>query len=757
MLIWKMAVKGILAHKIYSITLFVLILVVSLFSCVALDVLLGGSQLWMEAYESTDTPTVDMILNAERYTDEYLSYFESKPEVEKAEAIPGLIVAVGQCSLDGREKSHFYSLIQIDETLKGDECIASYGLQSSDGAAVGSTVVIKTGDAVHTHTITSFRIDPLYGDTMTPYKRFCVSKTAFEKLAESAAPITELAVHLKAGVDANEFSETFPGISATLVATTRARAHSYALIIPNMVSYFLLGIAGLMVLVGLLVIRHAILAALESDYKMYGILKGIGFSGRQMVSFILLQYMLIAMAAALFGIALSVPMAAPIMEVFLATAGIPAHPVIIPTVMGAVAALIGALTLVTAWLNAQQVTGVSPVRAIAAGTAPVHFSKRVNLPLRRLASLPRGFRLAVKQMSSRAGQYVLVAGIGCIFTFLLITTLGFRGAIVRRESAAKMFGFSAGQLYFQVKDETDAEAVISLLGTKHEIESTFVQNDGNGEIDGNLVFIRGFDDYERADLAPALSGRHPKYDNEAAITPQICDLYHLSIGDMITLGDGEAVAREYIITGLISNPVHMGEIVLVTTDGLSGFAGRENNIGVNFAGNLDAGDVRNIIDHSSHQFEGVIYSNALQELDDLTQPMRIGITATIGLILGLTVFLILLITILVSLIAIYRERADMGIFRASGYSVRELRRQFSLRFLMASGMGAALGLCGGFLLSDSMMTAMLSLAAVSSVKIEKAVFVMVAPVIFVVGLTTLSAFFAARHVRKVDVKSLTAE
>jgi putative ABC transport system permease protein len=757
MLIWKMALKGIKAHKSYSITLFILILIVSLFSSVALDVLFGGSRLWNEAYNNTDTPTIDYIYHSERYKYEYLAYFRSKPEVESAKIIPGLLIEAGQCKLDSKETNNFFGIFQMNETLTGNECIVPYGMKSSSGVALGSVVTIKSGNSVHNFKVTGFEIDPLYGDQMTVAKRFGISPSAYDKLSESAAPVIELAVYLNADVDANQFSSEFPGTSATFIASTRDRAHSYALTIPNMVSYFLLSVAVLMVLVGLLVIRHAILAALESDYKTFGILKGLGFSGKQTVSFILLQYMLIAMTGAVLGIALSIPLATPVMDLFIAPAGIPAHPIILPPVMAAVAALIGALAFATAWLNARRVTKVSPVRAIAVGTAPIHFSSRFNPPLRLLGLLPRGLRLAVKQMASRAGQYVLVAVICCIFSFLLITTLGFHGAIIGTESAGMMFGFSKSQLYFQNRDDTNTGEIISFLNDKRKIETTFVQSDGNGEINGNMVFIRAYDDYERVGLASALSGRYPKFNNEVAITPRIRDIYHLSIGDIVTLGDGNAILREYIITGIISNPIHMGEVVLTTLEGLSDYAGRGNITSVRFEENLTTDETKQIIDKASNEFESAIFGNMLQELDDLTQSMRLGVAATIGLILGLTIFLILLITILVSLIAIYRERADMGIFKTSGYSVKELRWQFSLRFLITSVIGAAIGLCGGFLLSDGMMSVGMSLAGVSSVVIEKTFFVMTAPLMFVIGLTTLSAWFATRHIKRIDARRLTVE
>lgn len=84
------------------------------------------------------------------------------------------------------------------------------------------------------------------------------------------------------------------------------------------VSVILLCFSALLMIIAGIVIRHAILSSIETDYVSLGILKAIGFTGKNIIASILLQYLIISLlgtvAAAVAGIFTSPAMAQVLMN-----------------------------------------------------------------------------------------------------------------------------------------------------------------------------------------------------------------------------------------------------------------------------------------------------------------------------------------------------------------------------------------------------------------------------------------------------------
>lgn len=529
-----------------------------------------------------------------------------------------------------------------------------------------------------------------------------------------------------------------------------------------MISYFLMAVAAILVLASLLALRHCIVSALESDHKTIGTLKSFGTENKQVLSFVLLQYLMTAVFATSIGAGISVIIQKPVLYLFLSFSGLAPKLIIFPFLIAGVILGICFVTLITAWTSARRVYKVSPVRAISLGQAPVHFSNRLNMSIRNMFFLPKNMRLAAKQTISRSGQLMVIFTISVIFSFILITLFGFYSSMSDERQAAKIFGQPIGDIVVTlIPDENgdykyDMEYLTQEIDKLSPIDQFYEMSQGYAEINGSVVRVNSFSDFLLADMPEPISGRYPKYDNEIMITPQIGDLFSLKIGDTLTLQSGKE-SHKFIITGTISAANDMGKVVFCTTGGMASF----NQMGISDGRAFilkDSSDLDNLIDKLNNLYSNnAVIQNLRKQISGVTSGIRLGILGITAVIIFVAMLLIFLTTMLIARIAVGREQADMGMLKACGYSAGQLRTQFSLRFLFISLIGCVAGLALNLAFSDKMLSAVLGLAGISRFVGDKSVFILMVPIILVCGFTMLFAWMSTRRIKRINVQSLAAE
>jgi ABC-type lipoprotein release transport system permease subunit len=278
---------------------------------------------------------------------------------------------------------------------------------------------------------------------------------------------------------------------------------------------------------------------------------------------------------------------------------------------------------------------------------------------------------------------------------------------------------------------------------------------------GAEVSLEGYSAFEGI-LPGPLSGDFPKYNNEVMITPQLQKLYDLKIGDWITLKNENGVNSQFIIKGITSSTIGWGKTILTTLSTANGlnnsqYSGQYSEICVILENNSE---IDNVIIQFNDKFAGLTQAYPGTDIyyayiwADIIRMEFIGIMA---LVFVMTALILILITTLVTQIAVYSERADMGVMKTAGYSTAQLRRQFALRFLLVSAMGCAMGLALNLMYSDKMMSLALGFAGMSSYMGDKSLVTLLGPPALLCAMIAIFAWFASRGIRKIGMQGLTVE
>lgn len=123
----------------------------------------------------------------------------------------------------------------------------------------------------------------------------------------------------------------------------------------------------------------------------------------------------------------------------------------------------------------------------------------------------------------------------------------------------------------------------------------------------------------------------------------------------------------------------------------------------------------------------------------------------------MVVLFVLVVTAMTGGRLLAAEQRDIGIYKAMGFTDRQLRGSFALRFGMAAAAGAAAGTILAAVLADPLVNAAMKLAGISGFASSPGAFAVLFPATVVTLLFMVFAWLAAGRIKRTDLTVLIAE
>ena len=154
-------------------------------------------------------------------------------------------------------------------------------------------------------------------------------------------------------------------------------------------------------------------------------------------------------------------------------------------------------------------------------------------------------------------------------------------------------------------------------------------------------------------------------------------------------------------------------------------------------------------------FGGDVYlhENSWPGLYGILSAMRL---LTIFLYVIVLVF-VLATTLLTASRLLAAEQKDFGIFKTIGFTGRQLRFSFALRFGIAAFLGSALGTALSAFLTDPLAAALMRMEGISNFSSHPSVSAVLLPGAVVVLAFVLFAYLAAKRINKIPLSVLADE
>lgn len=551
---------------------------------------------------------------------------------------------------------------------------------------------------------------------------------------------------------AEAFAEAFPdaAISSTSYASVRQSRY-----ISQMITAGVLGAAACFILLVCVVVAASNTAnRIQQTMPQLGVLKGIGYTGADLIRSFAAQYSVLSLLAGITGAALSYLAFPSIVQLMDAQTGIPYGIRFLPAPFLISVVLCWAVVVLAACFASKRIRRIEPVEAFRSGIETHSFKKnRVALISSRG---PVNFALGMKSCASSGRRNFTICATMAVLTLLVCASAVLvRNVVLDVNPMLDLIGIEQADIFFDAEAEKEDE-FLNLLEEDERIDRFYLyhQTENIAEPGGNGVNLIVFDDAGELNNPTTLfEGRFPEYADELALGGKHAEERGLTIGDTIELGSGDRL-HKYLIVGLTQGSNYLGDEAFLTREG---YLKLEDPQFLGYYVDLKEGEeAQAVMDDIRADFSGSLRSVVdISSVLDATASVYVSaIQAIVWILAGLTLVLAMLVIGLQTRTMLTARMHDYGVLKALGYRTRDLAAQTVLSFLPP----VALSETAGLILWSLCMNPLLGLF-MRSIGTMKCSFVIPAGLIFacgaaLLGFAVLTVLVMCQRVRKISAAEL---
>ncbi|MBD5560529.1 MAG: FtsX-like permease family protein [Clostridia bacterium] len=438
---------------------------------------------------------------------------------------------------------------------------------------------------------------------------------------------------------------------------------------------------------------------IQQSMTELGLLKGIGYTGSELVGALVFQYILLSLPACFAGSALAYTVYPVLSDLMSAQTGIPyaVHFLPGPFLLSSFAGT--GVVAAAVWLAARRIQYIEPITALRSGVE-THSFRRSPLPLAKI-HLPMNAALGLKNSTAFPKRNITICVTMAALTLLIVFAATMvTNMLISPEPVLDLIGIERADLRLDVAPEAAEKLTAYLQGdSRTQNFYMYTQDTGLPEPGGpGLWPIVIEDSSELQNQEIIYEGRLPVYDNETAVGAKHALERGLHTGDMIEFGSG-GDAVSYLITGLTQGTNYLGDEAYFTRAGyerLMPLSHVSYYVTLRSAGSEQ--DMRAAVDAYTRDVEAAM-DESLNSAEDLRSMLSavtsVYVTAmrtVVWILAVLTIILTVLVMVLLTRTALNAQMHEYGIMKAIGYTSRDLAVQTAVSFLPALAISEAAGL-----------------------------------------------------------------
>lgn len=791
--LWMHAAANIRKTKSASATLIVMFLIAALLLNLGLLVVINYGSFFNNLKAELKSSDAYFALPNQIYTDEIKNYITDNQHVKAIQTNDGLATEANILS-KGKEKTFpvlFCNMDQAREISKWkyvgehlpaedmsvylpDVFKAVSGYQLNDKIVLNYTDKQTGAAKTLTFTVKGYTEDVYFSSTDTGYLSFYLPSATYQKV-EKILDAPEYRMHVvfanldnvknasvvESGIQkiiaTNSPSLMAPGASAGPSVIDIGLIGLARCMMASMVSAMMVMFSFIIVIVCLLVVRFRIVNSIEEDVMKIGSLKSIGYTSRQIILSVILQFLLLAGLGSMIGIALSYPALPAVSAVFEEQSGLKWVQGFDGVVSGAAFLILLLIVVMVAYLAAHRISRLNPIHALR-GETTVRKYKSNHLPLDKAkGSLP--LILAFRSVLQSMKQNIMI-----IIILIAVTFSGAFGIIMYYNTTVDTKAFAeipgmeicnAVAVLNPTMDQTEAVKTIKAMDHVRKVQYF---DEVKVKVDGSEILTYVMDDYAGKETKLVYEGRYPRANNEITLAGILSERLGKAVGDTVNVQFGDHT-EQFKVVGL-SNGSQMGG--LTTSIRTADFERlnpdfKHQSLYIYLDKGTDAAAfIKTLTDHFD--------KNTLLATMNFDKELAEGMASYQKIVAAMGIAMLVITLLVVSLVlyfvissSVIRKKRELGIQKAIGYTTYQLMNQLSVSFTVPIFIGAAIGTLLGALYTNPMMS-----IAMKSAGIMKAGFIIEPDWIVAFGIATvvfsyLLALLVTWRIRKISAYALVTE
>ena len=558
--------------------------------------------------------------------------------------------------------------------------VASFG-----GFGLDDEIVYEIGDTKHTFKVSGIAEEMQYGNYGKGLMGAYLPKEAYEKFAEEYKENTVVEYSIMASGDINtlqnEISDLLEKKGITMLTSCdRISTKNTRTMVCNLLILVLSAFAMIILLVSVFLCKFRISNSIEEDMVNMGVLKALGYTGNMIIAGVVLPYLMVTVLASLLGVAVSYAVLPSLAELLTLQAGFSFRLAFDIKGLICVAVILAFIVAFFTYTAAKRIRKLQPINAIR-GNSEGKSAKKNYFPLEETSGKTK-LLLVMKQTFSNGKQNVLLFGVSFVLTILVaFASTMFYNVIVEPDNFISTLSEEMPQII--VTTEENCEDTLSdELQNNSEIKSVLKYTVGTVNIEDMPVTVFACEDFSRVSNDLCYLGENPDEKNEIALGSAFEEKY--KIGDIIEIQNGD-ISCLYEVTGFVQSVNYQGNVCEFSIEGYEAL-NSEKLVPTLYVYLNNASDTEKIVEEIEESYgDKIVSAMNYQKMTETTQEMYSGITSVIVIVIFvLTILIVLFVLYIVIKTLLVQRKQELGIYKAIGYSNKQLMVQMIGSFLPSS-------------------------------------------------------------------------
>ncbi|MDO4863522.1 MAG: FtsX-like permease family protein [Ruminococcus sp.] len=609
--------------------------------------------------------------------------------------------------IDEAELNYFDRDNNVITSVEKGKAYVSAVLERGGDLSEGDSFTFEVGGEEYEFEYAGLAKDALLGSDFMCNPRFIISREDYDEIMKNEAAYEKRGNLIYIDTDdSDSFESELPDIGGLMFQGDRATMKK-AYMISMLVAGMLLIVSVSLIIIALVVLRFTIGFTLEEEFREIGVMKAIGLKNGSIRNLYIVKYFGISVVGAVIGLFLSIPFGNMLISSVATTMNMQRGSLLPVSIVCSVAVV--ALIMLFCRSCTRRVNKLSPIDAVRSGQTGERFRKKSLMHLGK-SKLPTAPFIALNDVLSSPKQYAIITAVFTLLLLLIMVLASFANTL---SSDKLMFLFGSQTKDVYITSSTDE--VLEAYGTKESAEDVFdricsgyeqklAENGMPAEITVEALYtlpLKKGDKHmqvsfiknhrtKASDYSGYTEGTPPRYDNEIALSQIIADELGVGIGDSVTVTvNGED--REFVVTALLQSFVQTGksgrfcELTDISKTQLSGLMG----LVVDFDDDPSAEEVDRRIEKMKDILGTDEIMNAETYVKEQTGAADI-VAAVKNMVIIIAVLICLMITLLMERSFISREKSEIALMKAIGFSGRYISLCHTLRFTIAAVLSAVI-------------------------------------------------------------------
>jgi len=547
---------------------------------------------------------------------------------------------------------------------------------------------LEPGDVVHfkhsgvemTFILDGMAKDALLGSDFMGNSRFLLNDEDMQKILENET----IDAHYRGEVcyidtdDVSAIKAAMTDVSNVAFDGTRSTI-KMAYVMDMIVAFIMLILSVCLIIVSFVVLKFSITFTITEEFREIGVMKAIGLSNGKIRGLYIVKYLMMAILGAIAGFFASIPFGELLLDSVSKKMMLEKDNAVLINLLGSL--LVVAVIVLFAYLCTGKVKKSTPVDAIRSGQTGERYQKKSIL---RIHKFPAGnaFYMAVNDICSNPKRFLTIVSSFCLctlFVLLLVNTT----ATMKSPNLIDTFG-TESHLY--VTNVSEVQEYMG-VGTKEGMREGLAKMAEELTLEGMpaelcielqykypitfegkefvLTCQQGLNT-EIAEYAYT-EGVVPENIHEIAITPQIAELTGAQIGDTLTIHYREE-DMDCMITAYFQTMNQLGEVIRLHEDAPVdfGYISSAMSYQIDFTDNPSEKEIELRKERIKELYKNDKVMNATEYCIDCTQVAG-TLESVQFLLLGITLVVVVLVTVLMERSFIADEKSQIAILKAIGF------------------------------------------------------------------------------------------